>query len=162
VGERFIIKPAHGSGGEGVKKEAFSITQVLIARKDYPADSYLLQANIKPVQLGLRKAWFRVLYCYGEVYPCWWNQQTHIYIPVTSEEEHLFGLQPLKRICSKIAAICNLELFSTEIALTADACFVVVDYVNDQIDLRLQSKAIDGVPDTILRSMAEHLVDSAV
>ncbi len=162
LGEQFIIKPAHGGGGDGVKKEVLSITQVLIARQEYPADSYLLQAIIKSVELGLRKAWFRVLYCYGEVYPCWWNQQTHIYTPVTSEEEHLFGLQPLKSICSKISAICNLELFSTEIALTADACFVVVDYVNDQIDLRLQSKTIDGVPDTILHSMAKHLVDSAV
>jgi hypothetical protein len=35
---------------------------------------------------------------------------------------------------------------------------MVVDYVNDQIDLRLQSSSPEGVPDLIVRSIAEQLV----
>jgi hypothetical protein len=58
-----------------------------------------------------------------------------------------------------IARISELELLSTEIALTPEGLFVVVDYVNDQIDLRLQSKANDGVPDYIVHTIAERLAD---
>jgi hypothetical protein len=36
---------------------------------------------------------------------------------------------------------------------------MVVDYVNDPIDLRLQSKATDGVPDQIVSHIAESLVE---
>jgi len=35
---------------------------------------------------------------------------------------------------------------------------VIVDYANDQIDLRLQSKAADGVPDHIVLDMADCVV----
>ena len=51
----------------------------------------------------------------------------------------------------------GLHLFSTEIALTLEQHFVVVDYVNDQIDLRLQSDAPDGVPDQIVQRICEIL-----
>jgi hypothetical protein len=50
-------------------------------------------------------------------------------------------------------------LFSTEIAITSDSRFVVVDYVNDPIDLRLQSKTFDGVPDDIVEDITERLVE---
>jgi len=60
-------------------------------------------------------------------------------------------------VAASIAHLCGLELFSTEVALTPDGLFVVVDYVNDQIDLRLQSKTPDGVPDTIVRDVATRL-----
>jgi hypothetical protein len=157
LGQRFTIKPAHGGGGDGVVTEATSLGQVLAARQEYPADRYLLQAHIVPTELGLRPAWFRVLYCAGRVYPCWWNPHTHIYTPVTSAEEIGYCLSPLQEITASIAHLCRLDLFSTEIALTPDGHFVVVDYVNDQIDLRLQSKAVDGVPDLIVQDIAGRL-----
>jgi len=53
-------------------------------------------------------------------------------------------------------------LFSTEIALTSENLFVVVDYVNDQIDLRLRSQAYDGVPDHFVRDITQRLIDHAV
>ena len=157
LGDRFTIKPAHGGGGEGVVMEATQLSQVLAARQQYPADQYLLQAHIAPTEFGSRLAWYRVLYCAGRVYPCWWDTRTHVYTPVTAEEEGCYGLRPLHEIAASIARLCGLDLFSTEIALTGDRLFVVVDYVNDQIDLRLQSKALDGVPDTIVRDIAQRL-----
>jgi len=56
-----------------------------------------------------------------------------------------------------VARISRLDLFSTEIALTSDGTFVVVDFVNDQIDLRLRTKARDGVPDEIVRDITDRL-----
>ncbi|MBN2015100.1 MAG: hypothetical protein JW778_07965 [Candidatus Altiarchaeota archaeon] len=157
LGERFTIKPAHGGGGEGVVIEATSWNQVVEARKQFPEDKYLVQAYIVPVQRGPRPAWFRVIYCAGQVYPCWWDTRTRVYTAVTSEEENYYSLTSLRDITASIARICRLQLFSTEIALTPEGLFVVVDYVNDQLDLRLQSKAADGVPDVIVCDIAERL-----
>jgi hypothetical protein len=119
----------------------------------------LLQAQIVPARLGTRMAWFRVTYCAEKVYPCWWDSLTHIYAPITPDEANSYNLTPLHRMTSSIAKICGLELFSTEITLTPDGRFVIVDYVNDPIDLRLQSKAFDGVPNDIVRDIADRLAD---
>ncbi len=162
VGHRFIIKPAYGGGGDGVVIEATSLNQVVVARQEFPSQRYLLQAYVTPAQLGSKMAWFRVLYCGGKVYPCWWDSRTHIYVPVTSDEEICYHLGSLRRITSCIASLCGLELFSTEMTLTPEGRFVIVDYVNDPIDLRLQSKAADGVPDDIVRDIAERLAEAVL
>jgi hypothetical protein len=154
----FAIKPACEGGGNGVILEANSWEQVLNARQQYPAEKYLLQAHVTARILDGRPAWFRVLFCDGAVYPCWWDQRTHVYARVTAEEKARLGLQSLRQIPVRIAQICGLHLFSTEIALTEAGAFLVVDYVNDPVDLRLQSKAVDGVPDVFVESIAARLV----
>lgn len=157
----FAIKPALGGGGQGVILEATSLTQVQAARQQFPQDKYLLQAHVDPVLIEGRPAWFRVLYCAGQVYSCWWPPETRIYTPVTTDEEERLGLAMLRKMTAEIANICRLHLFSTEIALTPDGRFLSVDYVNDQIDLRLQSKARDGVPDAIIHDIAQRLAELA-
>jgi hypothetical protein len=158
LGGSFAIKPACEGGGDGVILEATSWQQVLDARQQYPHEKYLLQAHVSTRCLDGRPAWFRVLYCHGAVYPCWWDQHTHVYARVTAEEKARFGLQSLREVSARIAQVCGLHLFSTEIALTEEGKFLVVDYVNDPVDLRLQSKAIDGVPDGYVESIAGRLV----
>jgi hypothetical protein len=159
LGASFTIKPAYGGGGDGVINEATTLGQVLVARQEFPTQKYLLQAHIIPAQVGRRMAWFRVIYCAGKVYPCWWNNCTHIYTPVTADEENCYNLGPLSSLTSLIARLCGLDLFSTEITLTPDGRFVIVDYVNDPIDLRLQSKTFDGVPDDIVQDITERLAE---
>lgn len=149
----FIIKPAHGGGGYGVIMEATAIDQVQSARRENPADHYLLQKKIIPAVNDGRLTWFRVIYYNGKTSPCWWATDTHIYTPVTMEEEQRYGLTPLRQIAGEISRICNLDLFSTEIALTPEGQFIVVDYLNDPIDLRLKSKAKDGIPDETVRNI---------
>jgi len=65
---------------------------------------------------------------------------------------------PLRDITQRIASLCKLEWFSTEIALTLEE-FIVVDYVNDGIDTRIQSKAVDGVPDEVMQKVTKQLVE---
>jgi hypothetical protein len=158
LGEQFTIKPAHGSGGVGVLTNATTWEQVLSSRQEHATDQYLLQAHVVPKELEMRPAWFRILYCTGQTYPCWWNPLNHIYAPVTAEEKISHGLERLEDLVAAIARLCGLDLFSSEIALTHKDQFVVVDYVNDQIDLRLQSASQEGVPDSIVRDIAERLV----
>jgi hypothetical protein len=159
LGEQFTIKPAHGSGGVGVMTQATSWDQVLAARQEHATDKYLLQAHIVPKSLYMRPAWFRVIFCTGKIYPCWWNPQSHVYAPVSSEEKSCHDLARLEDAVAVISRLCGLDLFSTEIAYTQEDQFMVVDYVNDQIDLRLQSSAFEGVPDDIVFDIAERLVN---
>jgi hypothetical protein len=159
LGKTFTIKPAYGGGGDGVINEATTLSQVLMARQEFPNQRYLLQGYIVPARLGSRMAWFRIIYCAGKIYSCWWDNETHIYTHVNSNEEACFDLGSLHSITSSIAGLCGLTLFSTEIAITSEGRFVVVDYVNDPIDLRVQSMALDGVPDHIVADITEHLVE---
>ncbi len=153
LGGSYSCKPALGSGGDGVITRVDSWEQVLEARRERPAENYLLQSFIVPKTIADRPAWFRVIYCAGSIYPCWWHPDTHSYLPVTFAEQVAHGLFPLKEILARIADVCRLHLFSSEIALTQEGKFIVVDYVNDPIDLRLQSSVFDGVPDVIVRNV---------
>jgi hypothetical protein len=157
LGERFVIKPCYGGGGDGVIMDATSIEQVLGRRTEFPHLKYLLQQTIGARKLDGRDAWFRVIFCDDEFYPCWWDTQTHIYAPVTADEETRYGLSPLRELTARIAALCKLGFFSTEIAFTAEGTWVVIDYVNDQIDMRLQSQAQDGVPDVVVEKVSQDL-----
>jgi hypothetical protein len=160
LGNQFVIKPSNEGGGEGVILGAFSLEQVLRARMEFPEQKYLLQSTVTPRTIQGRPAWFRVYYAVGKTYPCWWHPLTHVFATVTQPEEHRYELSPLHDITQRIASSCKLDWFSTEIALTLDD-FVVVDYVNDEIDTRIQSKAVDGAPDGIMQSIASQLVTIA-
>jgi hypothetical protein len=161
LGTPFFIKPAHGGGGEGVVHEAETPAQVAAARREFPNDHYLLQAHIQPATLGARPGWFRVIYCGGLIFPCWWDPETHIYTPVTDVEVKLYGLDVLTSTTVTIADVCGLDIFSTEIAMTQARIPVAVDYVNHPIDLRLRSTTPDGVPDAIVSAIAGRIADLA-
>lgn len=157
LGDQFVIKPCCGGGGEGVILGAFSVDQILRARMEFPEQKYLVQATVTPRTIQGQPAWFRIFYANGKTFPCWWHPLTHVFSAVTPQEENRYELFPLHEITQRIASICKLDWFSTEIALTLEA-FVVVDYVNDGIDTRVQSKAVDGVPDEVMQSVAGQLV----
>ncbi len=160
LGNQFVIKPSNEGGGEGVVLGASSIDQILRARMEFPEQKYLLQSTVVPRTIQGRPAWFRVFYAVGNTYPCWWHPFTHVYLAVTASEENRYELSPLHEITRRIASLCKLDWFTTEIALTLDD-FVVVDYVNDQIDTRIQSRAVDGAPDYIIQNIASRLVTIA-
>lgn len=156
LGGRFAVKPALGGGGEGVAIEVTRLEQVRSERMKFPEQEYLLQSHVTPEALGGHPAWFRVLYCLGEVYPSFWDVVTHVYTPVPPESAMTFSLRV---VTGKIAEVCKLDLFSSELALDTDGRLLAVDYVNDPVDLRLQSLAVDGVPDAIVADIAARIVN---
>ena len=158
LGRPFIVKPANTTGGGiGVVLGAETLKDILEARQHHRNDKYLLQETVKPAYLSENRAWFRVIYAFGAIFPCWWDDQTHIYETVTLEEEEAFGLNELRDLTERIHTVCRLEFFSTEIVYTPQNKFVIVDYVNEICDMRVQSTHRDGVPDGIIREIAERL-----
>lgn len=151
LGRPFIIKPANTTGGGiGVVKGAETLADVLKARKNFQTDKYLLQEKKIPITIDGKRFWFRGFYVLGKVFLCWWNDITHIYDELTDYEIEKYNLYEMKNIVEKIASITKLDFFSTEIAFTAENKFVVIDYVNDQCDMRFKSKHVDGVPDALI------------
>jgi glutathione synthase/RimK-type ligase-like ATP-grasp enzyme len=158
LGKPFIIKPAVGGGGIGVVTDAKSLSDILQARTSQNRQKYLLQRKIAPVLLGQRRAWFRAYFVLGETFLVWWNDVTHIYAELDPADEKEYYLSPMRDIIRKIARISGLDFFSAEIALTRDDRFVVVDYVNEVCDMRLQSQHIDGVPDQLVQEIIATIV----
>lgn len=160
LGRPFIIKPANTTGGGlGVVIGAETLKEVIDARQSNKNDKYLLQETITPTIFAERRAWFRVFYAFGDIIPSWWNDITHIYSPMSEEEEKRLGLGQLRTITDRIHTICQLEFFSTELAFTADGGCIAVDYVNELCDMRLQSEIPDGVPDIIVQRIIARMME---
>jgi glutathione synthase/RimK-type ligase-like ATP-grasp enzyme len=159
VGKFFVIKPAEGEGGgKGVIVGAETLQEIYQARENHPGKMLLIQELIVPRYFRGMRCWFRVFFVCGNVIPCFWDDQTHIYKELTLEEKSIF--KENTRIAKKIHQITGLEFFSTEVAQTEDQKFVVVDYVNDQCDMRFQSDTPDGVPDSVIEEIVEVIVSS--
>ena len=155
LGRPFIIKPANTTGGGiGVVLGAETLKDVLETRQHHKNDKYLLQESVKPAYLSENRGWFRVFYAFGTTIPCWWDDQTHVYERVTLEDERTFGLERLHEIAATIQQACHLDFFSTEVVYARDHRLIVVDYVNEICDMRLQSKYPDGVPDQVVTTIA--------
>jgi glutathione synthase/RimK-type ligase-like ATP-grasp enzyme len=159
LGRPFIIKPCNNTGGGiGVVTGAESLKEVLEERVVYSNDKYLLQEKIYPLFIDKKRAWFRCFFAFGKLIPVWWDDLTHIYQPFEFFDTKLY--KKLLQITKKIAALTGLDFFSTEIVLTHNDRYVVIDYVNDQCDMRLKSKHFDGVPDEIVVAIIESLKDT--
>lgn len=161
IGIPFIIKPSYFSGGgEGVFKNANNLEVIQKARMNSPTERFLVQEKILPKVIDRKRAWFRVFWAFDQVIPTWWNDRTHIYNTLSNKELVNQSFQQLKKIVSRIAAITKLDYFSTEIAITKDHKFYLIDYINDQCDMRLKSNHPDGVPDEIVYQIIELMKQS--
>ncbi len=163
LGRPFIIKPCNNTGGGvGVVTGAETLKEILDERTNNTNDKYILQEKIYPVILDGKRAWFRSFWAFSSVIPVWWDDQTHIYSELSEDEIEKYNLKKLISITKTIAEKTELDFFSTEIVLTETGKFVVIDYVNDQCDMRLSSKHKDGVPDeivkTIIRKMLKRII----
>lgn len=154
----FVVKPARGGGGVGVLVGALHADEVAKARTRFRNQRFLVQQRIEPQVWAGRRAWFRVYHVCGQVLPCWWDDITHRYAPFTAGDGEFADANELARITRVVAEVAQLDFFSTEIALDRDGRYVVVDYVNDPCDMRLQSKHHDGVPDTVVAQIVAQLV----
>ncbi len=158
LGRPFIIKPCNNTGGGlGVVTGAETLEEVLRERVYNSEDKYILQEKLYPVQLDGKRAWFRCFWAFGEPIPVWWDDITHQYELLTTDQVETFKLKKLYSILRIIAKLTKLDFFSTEIVLSTKGYFVAIDYVNDQCDMRIKSRHFDGVPDEIVYRIINNL-----
>ena len=158
LGRPFIIKPCNTTGGGiGVVTGAETLKDVLDERITNCDDKYLIQEKIYPTVLDDKRAWFRCFWAFGKPVAVWWDDQTHLYNELSDEDIDKFNLKRLLQKTRIIAKVTELDFFSTEIVLTDKKKFVVIDYVNDQCDMRMKSRHVDGVPDSIVMKIVNNL-----
>lgn len=162
LGLPFFIKPANTTGGgEGVFEHGGSLEDIQVVRQQNRKDKYLVQERIHPLQKEGRRFWFRAFHVCGSLLAAWWHDLSHLYEPLLPGEVERYGLEPLFGMARDIARVCRLNFFSTEIVLDRTGRWVAVDYVNDICDLRLKSRHADGVPDELVRQIAERIAGFA-
>lgn len=166
LGERFVVKPARGSGGAGVLLDVDGSEAALADAIDDPDDDFLLQERVRPLEIGGQPAWFRVYNCFGRVFPCFWHPETHAARLVSPEECAVFGLHELERLSRRIGSVCGYRWFSSEIALTerhGRRVFLPIDYNNNKPLMVAQSEWGErGMPDVVVETAAWELVQQAV
>ena len=162
LGKPFVIKPAHGYGQRGVIRSATgSSYELKKARKAFIPDTFLLQQKIKPIYFDGKKAWFRVLKVFDELFPCWWDDVTNRYEKLNPRDIKKYKLLPLLEITRKIADLTEMTWFSTEIAVIKDGRslkFFSIDPVNDQCDLTPKTEEPNGLPDKLVHKISSCVV----
>ena len=162
LGNPFFVKPANTTGGGvGVFDCGTCREDILSVRQQHKGDKYLVQDKIHPLEKEGRRFWFRAFHVCGIHSATWWHDLNHVYEPLLPEQVERYALEPLFGMIQAIAGICHLNFFSTEIVLDRGGQWVAVDYVNDTCDLRLKSRHADGVPDEVVRQIAERIADFA-
>ena len=158
LGRPFIIKPCNTTGGGvGVVTGAETLMEVLQERRVNTDDKYIIQEKVYPSILEGKRAWFRCFWAFNKPIAVWWDDMTHIYEELSGEDIIRFGLKRLLYKTKIIAKVTELDFFSTEIVLNNEKKFVVIDYVNDQCDMRFKSKHKDGVPDSTVKQIINNL-----
>jgi hypothetical protein len=158
----FVIKPANTTGGgTGVILNATTVEDIMKARQENKDDKYLVQEIINPKLMDGKRGWFRVYFAFSDIIPCWWDNITHMYTQLSSDEEQTYNLHELRNIMMTIRRRCQLDFFSSEIALTDNMKYIVVDYVNEVCDMRLKSIHYNGAPDAVVHKieslLAQHV-----
>jgi hypothetical protein len=166
LGERFVVKPARGSGGCGVSLDVDGSAAALAAALDDREDDFLLQERVRPLEIDGQPAWFRVYNCFGRVFPCFWHPETHAARLLYPAEIDALGLHDLERLSRRIGAVCGYRWFSSEIALTeryGRRFFLPIDYNNNKPLMIAQSEWGErGMPDVVVETVAWEFVQQAI
>lgn len=153
----FFIKPCHGYGGKGVLDDGCKICDIHRAQALFPDTHFLLQKRVEIGELAGQPAYWRVFYAFGDIHLCWWHPRTKNYKVAMQWQIEDYALWPLFDLGQRLAHVTGLEFFSVEVARTPGNEYLLVDYVNEQIDLRPKSFFADGVPDELLRRVARRV-----
>jgi glutathione synthase/RimK-type ligase-like ATP-grasp enzyme len=153
-----VFKSAFGSCSEGAALTINSLDDALRLMGQDEDKSYFAQERVSPINLENKPAWFKVLYCFGEIIACRWHPMDKEYDALTLRQIYRLGLHEVWPIAKKIRQACKLDFFSTDIAMKEKGKFVIVDYVNDRPDMRRKSKFKDALPDEIVDKVINSIV----
>ena len=185
------VKPANGFGSSGVVRvEGCTLDRLQAAvgevRRLHPQDQLLVQRGISSPRLrsedgGERLAYWRLIYCMGELVPFWWHKSETdhgraSYRRVSGAAIKELRLHDVLAYGRDLVQLCGLNWFSTELCASEGdersnyqvpgpggkrLSLVAIDYVNDQCDVDVQSRWLGGPPDSFVRHVAERFAETA-
>ena len=162
LGTPFVIKPGMGYGKRGLVLDGTNEKDMERSVATWPDENYLFQRKIVPRNVEGSPAYFRVYYIFGTVFKVWWNCFNDQYRLIKPGEVSDSSLAELESVSRRIAALTEMNFFSSEIAQIDSGEFVVIDYVNDQCHMLSQSANPQfGVPNEFVASVAKRLVEAA-
>jgi len=152
------LKSAFGSGDESTVLTINSLDDALRLMGQEEDKSYFAQERVLPIKLEDKPAWFKVLYCFGEIIPLRWHPEIREHETLSLRQIYRLGLYEIWPITKKIKQACKLDFFSTDIVMKEKGKFLVVDYVNNRPDMRRKSKFKDALPDEIVDKVIHSIV----
>jgi len=153
-----MFKSAFGSCSEDTALTINSLDDALRLMGQEEDKSYFAQEQVSPINLENKPAWFKVLYCLGEIILCRLDPLTREHETLSLRQIYRLGLHEIWPITKKIKQACRLDLFSTDIAMKEKGKFLIVDYVNYRPDMRKKSKFKDGLPDEIVDKIIGNII----
>lgn len=154
----FVVKFSDNSFGKTVSLEAGSLDDVLKLRARYGNISCFAQERINPAFLGNKLSTFKVIYCLGEIFPCWWHFLSHNYDVVSAADSDKFGLSMLTEIAGNIARVSKLNFFTADMVRDSRNNFFVVNYADAWPDMRKKAKFSDGVPEAVVDAVTRKII----
>ena len=153
-----VVKSAFSSCSEDTALAINSLVDALRLMGEEEDKSYFAQEQVASINLENKPAWFKVLYCFGEIILCRWHPETGEYEALSLRQIYRLGLYEIWPITKKIRQACKLDFFSTDIVMKEKGKFLVVDYVNDRPDMRKKSKFKDALPDEIVDKVINSII----
>ena len=160
LGIPFVLKPAHGGGGDYVSLTGRTATDIKEAVRDNAPDHTLMQKLLAPATLGNRIAWFRPIFVQGLIIPLWWDPRNHFYKEFGNTKQEKEIATKLIFFVERIAKLTKLHLFSIEVMVDTKGKYTIIDYLNHPIDLNTQDRTPDALPAGIVEAVAAKLAQS--
>ncbi|OIO34023.1 MAG: hypothetical protein AUJ70_01970 [Candidatus Omnitrophica bacterium CG1_02_40_15] len=153
-----VVKSAFSSCSEDTALAINSLVDALRLMGEEEDKSYFAQEQVASINLENKPAWFKVLYCFGEIILCRWHPMTGEREMLSLRQIYRLGLHEIWPITKKVKQACKLDFFSTDIVMKEKGKFLVVDYVNDRPDMRKKSKFKDALPDEIVDKVINSII----
>ena len=162
LGSPYVIKPAEGGGGEGVILHGESTHDITAALQASHTGKIILQEKVIPKMIGDHRGWLRIFYILAKIMPCWWDDQTHLYHEIHPGELPQEILDKIFGIVNTIARTSHMQFFTTEVAIDHNGNLLVVDFVNEMCDMRIQSHHYDGIPDNVFNQIIQAIIEFCI
>lgn len=151
----FVITPSSSSYEHDIILNGKDPEDIGAFIENHETEEVLVQEFLTPKIIHGKIAWFRILYACGEMIIHWWDPQNSFYRTFGKTPEENKIKHKLESYTEKISQLTELKLFSTEIILSQEGKYVIIDYANNPIDLSSQEYERDGIPKETLNQVAE-------
>lgn len=160
TGIPFVVKTAHSADADSVVTAGQTAVDIRQFMQDY-FDTVIVEPFISPTLIREKHAWFRAIFACGKTIPVWWNPRNHYYTEFGNSREEKSISSKLRSFAEKIHKMTGVELFTLEAVVPCSkGMLVITDYLNQPMDLNVQTENSSGLPPKVLDAIVDSIVGS--